>query len=200
MQLKALRVLGKLIRRLLFYFYGVKSRCFGKLYLSRFTVGKGLVYHVPVRFEGGGTLVVSDGVKLGYYMAPRLGTGGILIQSRGPESNIFIGKATALSNNVTVMARKSVRIGANCLIGDCVQIVDSDFHGISPTKRHSTSGESEEVVIGENVWLGSRVIVLKGANIGDGSIIGAGSVVVGEIPSGVIAGGVPAKVIRQLNG
>ena len=89
-------------------------------------------------------------------------------------------------------------MGAYCLIGDSVQIVDADFHGIKPSERRGFSGDVKSVRIGTNVWLGSRVIVLKGVTIGNDSIIAAGAVVVSDIPSSVIAGGVPAKVIKNL--
>ncbi len=56
------------------------------------------------------------------------------------------------------------------------------------------------MTIGRNVWIGMRAIVLKGATIGDGAVIAAGSVVTGDIPGNVLAGGVPARVIRPLSG
>ena len=55
-----------------------------------------------------------------------------------------------------------------------------------------------EVIIGNNVWLGSNVKVLKGVSIGDNSIISAGSVVTKSVPENVIAGGIPAKVIKDI--
>src|SRR6185503_9856915 len=56
------------------------------------------------------------------------------------------------------------------------------------------------ITIEDDVWLAGRVSVLRGSRIGRGSVITAGSVVSGEIPSGVIAGGVPARVIRRIEG
>jgi maltose O-acetyltransferase len=53
-------------------------------------------------------------------------------------------------------------------------------------------------VLEENVWLGARVVVMSGVTIGEGSVIGAGSVVTRDIPARTIAAGVPAKVIREL--
>ena len=60
-------------------------------------------------------------------------------------------------------------------------------------------GNSIEIVIEDNVWLGNRVIILPGTHIGEGAIIQAGSVVVGEIPKYGIAGGHPAKVFKYRN-
>ena len=89
-------------------------------------------------------------------------------------------------------------IGSRCLIGDAVLIMDSDFHNLSATGRHHLPAETSPVVLEDNVFIGSRVIILKGVTIGKDSVIGAGSVVVRSIPPGVIAAGNPAKVIRPL--
>jgi maltose O-acetyltransferase len=89
-------------------------------------------------------------------------------------------------------------IGKDCLIGDGVTIFDSDFHELSPEKRHMSGGEVEKVIIRDNVWLGSRVIVLKGVTVGEGSVVAPMSVVTKDIPANCVAAGTPAKVIRQL--
>jgi maltose O-acetyltransferase len=152
---------------------------------------------VPVLINGRGQVVVGDRVTFGDSKSPKSGNGAILVQARDEGSLIIIGEKTAFSNNVSLIARKRIEIGPYCLLGDGVRIVDADFHGIQPDERRKTSGENECVRIGENVWLGSRVMVLKGVTIGDGSIIAAGAVVTSDIPASVIAGGVPAKVIKR---
>ncbi|MDZ7808680.1 MAG: acyltransferase [Gracilimonas sp.] len=73
---------------------------------------------------------------------------------------------------------------------------DTDFH--IPGKAF-TKAQGIPIVIEEGAWLSSRVIVLKGSVIGKGSVIAAGSVVSGIIPPNVIAGGVPAKVIKKID-
>jgi len=68
----------------------------------------------------------------------------------------------------------------------------------SPYDIHKLRNK-KEVIIGNNVWIGSKVIILKGAKIGDNSIIAAGSVVLGkEYPSNVIIGGNPARIIKEI--
>jgi maltose O-acetyltransferase len=59
-------------------------------------------------------------------------------------------------------------------------------------------GTIKPVSIGNNVWIGSRVMILKGASIGDNSVIAAMSVVTSAIPANCVAAGVPAKVIRKI--
>lgn len=153
---------------------------------------------VPLRADGLGTVELENGVNLGSLDAPRMGSGAIQLRAALPGSRITIGARTATSNNITIIAMKSVEIGAQCLIGDCVAIYDCDFHEIDPSRRRGSAGPSEAVVIGNNVWLGSRVMVLKGVSIGDNTVIAAGSVVTRSIPANVVAAGVPARVVKQL--
>jgi maltose O-acetyltransferase len=127
-----------------------------------------------------------------------MGDGTVRLQAREPESVITIGAGTSFSNNVQVIAEKGVSIGRRCLIGDGVLIFDSDFHHLSAEGRHHLPAAVAAVVIEDNVFIGSRTIILKGVTIGKDSVIGAGSVVVRSIPPGVIAAGNPAKVIRPL--
>jgi maltose O-acetyltransferase len=154
--------------------------------------------HVPIRIDGDGAVNLGDLVMLGYRPAPRIGNGEILLQARAKESCIEIGSRTAISNNLSIVAMASVKIGEDCLIGDMVSIYDCDFHEIEPERRRSSSGKICPVVIGKNVWIGSRVLILKGVSIGPNSVVAAGSVVVESIPANVVAAGVPAKVIRGL--
>lgn len=188
----------RLRNSLLFRYNKARSTLLGYLLLESIIIGKDVSYQAPVRFSGNGCVAVGDSVKFGYYDAPRLGNGEILIQARDLNSEVIVGRNTAFSNNVSVVARTSITIGEDCLIGDCVRIVDADFHEIQPAFRHKKSGDVAAVVIGQNVWLGSGVTILKGVKIGNNSVIAAGSLVCSDIAENVIAGGVPAKMIRTL--
>ena len=86
---------------------------------------------------------------------------------------------------------RSVRIGYGVAIGPEVMIRDSDNHSVDG--KPSTA----PVVIGNHVWIGARAIILKGVTIGDGAVIAAGAVVSRDVPAGALAGGVPARVIRE---
>lgn len=127
-----------------------------------------------------------------------MGDGTVRLQARGADALITVGAGTLFSNNVQVIAERSITIGQRCLIGDAVLILDSDFHNLSAEGRHRQPAATAAVVLEDNVFIGSRVIILKGVTIGKDSVIGAGSVVVRSIPPGVIAAGNPAKVIRNL--
>ena len=115
----------------------------------------------------------------------------------GEYGTLEIGEGTFINYGTSIAAMQSVRIGPKCNIGTYVIIMDNDFHQLVPEKRDERP-ESKPILLEENVWLGARVIVLGGVKIGAGSVIAAGSVVTRDIPPRSLAGGVPAKVIRQL--
>lgn len=166
--------------------------------IGHVSVGGTLWINVPLRCDGNGKVLLGPRVSIGYLYAPILGDGMVGLQARSKNAVIVVGADTSFSNNVQVIAECGVSIGDRCLIGDAVLILDSDFHDLSADGRHSRPAAAEPVVLEDNVFIGSRVIILKGVTIGKDSVIGAGSVVVHSIPPGVIAAGNPAKVIRTL--
>lgn len=124
-----------------------------------------------------------------------------IIVTRSPQAELIIGDNVGISG-ATIYARESIRIGENTLIGGNTKIIDNDFHPVLPEIRrinpHDLMG-IKPIEIGENVFIGCNSLILKGSKIGDNSVIGAGSVVSGEIPGNCIAAGNPAKVIRYFN-
>jgi acetyltransferase-like isoleucine patch superfamily enzyme len=94
-----------------------------------------------------------------------------------------------------------ITIGKNCLIAANCQIMDNSGHDLSfddVANRINTTGVSSPVTIGDDVWIGANCIILPGVTIGQGSVVSAGSVVTKDIPSMVIAGGIPARVLRSV--
>jgi acetyltransferase-like isoleucine patch superfamily enzyme len=85
-----------------------------------------------------------------------------------------------------------IAIGDNTVISENVTIRDSDNHYINNSGSPKTKG----IEIGNNVWVGINVTILKGVRINDGAVIAAGAVVNKDIPANTLAGGVPAKVIK----
>ncbi|MCQ2379548.1 MAG: hypothetical protein MJ025_01300 [Victivallaceae bacterium] len=114
---------------------------------------------------------------------------------------ISIGDHSGLSAAV-VVSESRVSIGKHVLVGPGVGIVDTDFHPLDAVARREphAAGVSEPVEIGDDVFIGMNSIVLRGVTIGRGSVIAAGSVVADSIPPGVLAAGVPACVVRRLDG
>lgn len=107
-------------------------------------------------------------------------------------ARLQIGPGCGFSGTV-IGAFESIIIGRNVRCGANTLITDGDWHRADPR-----SGPPEPIDIGDDVWLGVNVTVLKGVRIGRGSVIGAGSVVTSDIPANVVAAGVPCKVIRSL--
>lgn len=106
---------------------------------------------------------------------------------------LLVGPHCAFSGTVIASA-KHIELGSFVRCGANTTVMDSDFHGDDPR-----SGEAQAVVIEDHVWLGLNVIVQKGVRIGRNSVIAAGSVVTRDIPPNVMAGGIPAKVIKEFS-
>lgn len=108
-------------------------------------------------------------------------------------------KGFALVNyNCVFLDTSPIRIGRSVLIGPGVVLACAG-HPIHSEQRCSSALEtSEPITIGDGVWIGANSTVCGGVTIGEGSVIGAGSVVTSDIPKGVIAAGVPCKVLREI--
>ena len=120
--------------------------------------------------------------------------------------NTYIGDEFSANFNFTVLDCAEVRIGNNVLIGPNCTIAppthprlpeDRNFRIDRNGKRHLYEF-AKPVTIGNDVWIGSNVIVCPGVKIGDGCIIGAGSVVTRDIPAYHVAVGVPCRAIREI--
>jgi maltose O-acetyltransferase len=90
-----------------------------------------------------------------------------------------------------------IAIGSACQLASRVQLVTAT-HPIDPEPRRSGWEYAEPITLGDNVWLGAGVIVGPGVTIGDDTVVGAGAVVTRDLPAGVVASGVPAKVQREI--
>lgn len=99
-----------------------------------------------------------------------------------------------------ICAAKSISIGQWVTIGANCTLIDTDFHLLEVDRRMNApaADSAAPVIIEDRVFLGTRVIVLKGVHIGHGAVIGAGSVVTGNIPANMIAAGNPARVIGEV--
>lgn len=123
-----------------------------------------------------------------------------IIISRFQDSIIKIGNNVGMSGT-TIYARKEITIGNNTLIGANVKIFDNDFHPIEIEARNNDIKEkigTKPVCIGNNCFIGCNSLILKGTELGDGCVVGAGAVVSGKFPENVVIAGNPAKIIKKI--
>jgi acetyltransferase-like isoleucine patch superfamily enzyme len=112
------------------------------------------------------------------------------------KGRIRIGNYCLICPGVRIGSAHEILIGDNCMIASNAYITDSDWHDIY---NRISIGKTAPVKIEDNVWIGDSVIVCKGVTIGQNSIIGAGAVVVSDIPANCVAAGNPAKVVKKLD-
>ncbi len=117
----------------------------------------------------------------------------------GEACRVHIGDGVITAARVLICASEgaSVTIGNDCMIATDVQIRTDDAHPIFDVHTGRRVNLSEDVVVGNHVWLAYGVRCLRGSRIGDGSVIGMRSVVTGTIPNNCVAAGIPAQVIRR---
>jgi maltose O-acetyltransferase len=110
---------------------------------------------------------------------------------------ISIGAGTFVNFDCVMIDVAPIRIGEDCQIATRVQLLTAT-HPVEPGPRREGWESGEPIAIGDNVWLGGGVIVCPGVTIGDDTVVGAGAVVTSDLPAGVVAFGVPARVHREI--
>ncbi len=138
----------------------------------------------PPLVENQGRITIGTDAQIVSRFAPvRLAT--------APGATLTIGDGVTINFGCTLSAESSVVLGDRVSLGPYVRIADHDEPG------DAAPGKPAPVSIGDDVWLAARVRVLRGATIGAGTVVTAGSVVSGVLPPGVVAGGSPARVLRK---
>lgn len=124
---------------------------------------------------------------------------GVTLLCSGPpigRPKLVIGKGTYINRYSMLDATEELIVGRDCAIGPGCYLTDHD-HGLEPGSRPmDLPMRSIATRLGDRVWLGAKVTVLKGVSIGDDAVVGAGSVVTNNVPARAVAVGVPARVIR----
>lgn len=117
-----------------------------------------------------------------------------------PGAIIKIGNNVGISSASIWAYASSIIIGNNVKIGSDSIIIDSDLHSLDYLTRRNSDNYiiSADVIIEDDVWIGTRCIILKGVKIGTRSVIGAGSIVTKDIPADCIAAGNPCRIIRKI--
>lgn len=112
--------------------------------------------------------------------------------------HIHIGENFVGNFNLTILDEAEVTIGDNVFIGPNCSLC-TIIHALHADQRNAGIMQAKPITIGNNVWIATHVTLLPGVTIGDGAVIGAGSVVTKDIPANVIAAGNPCKVLRPIN-
>ncbi|QPF73771.1 acyltransferase [Roseateles sp. DAIF2] len=153
----------------------------------------------PTHFKGQGRLRLASTAVFGVPRSPG-SYGASYVEARTPDSLIEIGPDTVFNNRCVLISEgAAIRFGARCLIGPELHVMDSNSHDLVLERRRQPDPRPAAVEIGDDVFIGSRVTILKGAKIGAGSVIAAGAVVPPgfEAPPLSIIAGNPAAVIGR---
>lgn len=112
-----------------------------------------------------------------------------------------LGLNSFLNEQSRVRLYKRLYVGNNSIISFKAHIMDFDAHKIAEfgedINKLTDNDVSKEVIIEDHVWVGANTLILKGVKIGNGSLIGAGSVVTKDIPGNVLAVGNPCRIIKE---
>ena len=120
-------------------------------------------------------------------------------------TDTFIGNGSRFNGKVVIKGNGGCRIGNYVAFGDQIILITSNHNTESVNLQYALAkkignkarkSEKSGITIGHNVWVGDRAIIVAGVSVGNGAVIGAGSVVTKDVPPYAIVGGVPAKFIR----
>jgi acetyltransferase-like isoleucine patch superfamily enzyme len=167
--------------------------------LKKVNFGKRVwIYHRAKINIISGKLYIGDNVRLGrsrygYHGGMPFHTTCLIDKS---NAEITIGNNCRI-NGAYIHAQKSIIIGENCVIASGVNILDSNGHAVNSMNRTIGRDEPGTIIIGNNVWIGLNVTILKNTYIGDNCVISAGSVVHGKFESNSIIKGVPAITAQR---
>lgn len=112
--------------------------------------------------------------------------------------NISVGLNFYANHNLVILDGAPVKFGDNVFIAPNCGFYTAG-HPIDPAERNKGLEYAKPITVGNNVWIGANVCVLPGVSIGDNSVIGAGSVVIKDIPANSVAVGNPCKVVKNIN-
>ena len=172
--------------------------CVGLLVLNR----QGRIW-IGRRIEAGAISIEDAGMTSFVHDAEKDSTGEsgigsvtVNLYADADENGCTIGDHCLICPGVRIGSAKRIVIEDNCMLAGRVYVTDCDWHGLYD---RLAMGRSETVRIGPNAWIGDSAIVCKGVKVGENSIVGAGAVVVGNVPPNTVAAGNPARVVKELD-
>lgn len=175
-----------LVRKAFIFFYSLITSPFNLRHCDK--VGKRVRTRCRPHIENMGTIVIGNDVNIN---SRNVQTDLVT----GPYGHLEIGNSTSINFGVSIVANKKIMIGERVRIGPYTMIYDSNMH-VHGNRYERAPGDP--VTIDDDVWLASRVMVMKGSRVGKGSIVAAGSVISGIIPPYVVAAGIPARIVKYM--
>ena len=159
------------------------------------------IFGMPLlQLHRGSELVLGDGLELRSWPAsnPLMPNHPVVFATRSARAVIAIGSDCGLTG-ATLVAAERIQIGDRVLIGANATIMDTDFHPLDPVRRRAdvSAGESAPVFIEDDVFIGMNAVILKGVRLGEGCVVGAGSVVSKDVAKGATVAGNPARVVAK---
>ena len=155
------------------------------------------------RLQTDGICFICPGVRLeiGRHAMLRVGRWawiGHASKIRVHEGEVSIGAKTVMGQECTISAYQRISIGRECILADRVMLIDFD-HGVTEVERpiRVQGIYKRDVRVGNNVWIGYGACVLRGATIGDNSVVGTNAVLTRDVPENAVVAGAPAHVIRM---
>lgn len=175
--------------------------------------GPPITQGVNITFRGGGnTMEVAPDVKIGRLSVTfdcnngtfRIGGHGAVPAFRatvrvGQDASVVIGDDVSATETCGMSAVEGVtiRIGDDVMIASETHFRADDGHPIFDVTTGERVNPARDIIVGDHVWVGTRAVLLGGTIVGQGSVIGWGSIVKGRIPNNCVAAGVPARVVRR---
>lgn len=177
------------------FYVGYKKRLFHSF-------GCSTIYPFSTRIYGGEYIDIGDNSEL---------SKGMTITAFCKHNNqlfhphISIGNNVSIGENAHITACGIIKIGDGVLTGKNILITDNSHGFLNQIKELNIKPLDRDlkvkgnIIIGDNVWIGSGAVILSNVKIGCGSVIAANSVVTSDIPAYSVAAGVPAKIVKQVN-
>lgn len=148
--------------------------------------------NAKVRIRGNNnTLMIGENVLVG----PRCS-----FWMEGNNISIVIGAGTTFTHTVHFCAQEdgtSIEVGEDCMFANNIIVRTSDSHPIYDAKTNGRLNPAASVCIGKHVWIAPSSVVMKGADIGDGVVVGSHTMVNKKIPANVLAVGMPMRIVKE---
>lgn len=161
----------------------------------RVVLGEGdlLSGHIQFGNQSAGSTFISEG------HAATPDKVALRVRMIGSKTSIIWGRGSTSNGTDIVVAgaNRSVTIGRDCMFSSGIWIRTSDMHGIIDVGSLRVTNVPQDVALGDHVWIGQDTLILKGTSVGEGSVVGARSLVNANLPRCVLAVGSPARIIKS---